>query len=659
VVTTTDAYPTEYYLETDNERGRKIRAGHRKIANLLLSMPGNGFIKTCVSSRPSNEINAVLLQCPTFRLELLTKEDMESHVRAKVMECRDEATAAEYEGCANAIVENASGVFLWVDIATEILVDGITNGIEPFQLWAKLNSLPSELGGPKGLYMRMLQVLDPEQRAEAWRMFDAVLHSTTHLTPLFMSFAAIADPRSAINMRVNLLSDEEQTSRSVNLKKRLRALGGILEISWDGYVRFMHLTAREFLVRADVRHILTTNAPETVLNANVVLLSAYLMLIKGVHFSHGTPDIPWRAVVDALHYAARAESATGIPQTSLLDSLDQTMESICLGDDPYYKLHPWHRPHWINHEKLLRIRFKVGRPVEPIVCFGNDFMSLAVHTSLNLYLRAKLQNGYKVTDKTGRPLLAYAILPDTVGSYSVFPNSGLDIAMIQTVLYHGSDPNAVYNCEFDCECITGSGFSQCWPSPPSIWQLFLATGIRYSKHHRRVAIDWWEAAKVLLAYGASPTATVWYPGHITLITPHSALYVCLFISMTEHYCDDSLPRLLISKGGSLLEGELVNLSNYARSRPHLITTRCNFLRSFFPSLLPRRLCRSDSGSDSDSGSGSGSGSYSDSYNGSGKGSDNGSDDRSDDRADDLSYGALDDHHTRCLWMGISTEMQSW
>lgn len=84
VIATTSAYPPEYYLETDNEQGRKIRSGHRRIAQLLFDAANNGFVKICVSSRPSNDIRSVFSQCPTFQLELLTKRDMEVFVRCQV-----------------------------------------------------------------------------------------------------------------------------------------------------------------------------------------------------------------------------------------------------------------------------------------------------------------------------------------------------------------------------------------------------------------------------------------------------------------------------------------------------------------------------------------------------------------------------------------------
>jgi hypothetical protein len=178
VISTTSAYPPEYYIETDDEKGLEIRAGHRDIAKVLLSAPKNEFVKICASSRPSNDIQSIFSECPTFQLEHLTKRDMEKFVHAQIPDCLRKQAAAEYEDCTDAIVENASAVFLRVSIATDTFVDGIVNGTKPPKLLAKLIKLPKKLGGLDGLYMNILQRLDRQQRAEFWSMSN-----TNHALP--------------------------------------------------------------------------------------------------------------------------------------------------------------------------------------------------------------------------------------------------------------------------------------------------------------------------------------------------------------------------------------------------------------------------------------------------------------------------------------------
>jgi hypothetical protein len=232
VIKTTSAYPPEYHIEKNKEEGRKIRSGHRKIAQLL-SAANNGYVKICVSSRPSNDIHAIFSQCPTFQLELLTERDMKIFVRAQIsnyVRGLSQGIVTGYWKCADTIVNNAFGVFLWVNIVTENLVDGIVNGIKPLRLQAMLDELPTELGGLNGLYMNVLRRLDPQQRAEFWTMFDTVIYARRKFTPFFLSFAVEANPEDAIDMKVNFLDTNGLEDRQENIRKRLGALGNLLEV---------------------------------------------------------------------------------------------------------------------------------------------------------------------------------------------------------------------------------------------------------------------------------------------------------------------------------------------------------------------------------------------------------------------------------------------
>jgi hypothetical protein len=583
VISTTSAYPPEHYIETDDEKGLEIRAGHREIAKVLLSAPKNEFVKICASSRPSNDIQSIFSECPTFQLEHLTKRDMEKFVHAQIPDCLRKQAAAEYEDCTGAIVENASGVFLWVSIATDTFVDGIVNGTKPSKLKAKLDKLPKKLGGPDGLYMSILQRLDPQQRAEFWSMSSIMLCPTREdilreVTPLFLSFAVEADPEEAIAMRTNFLDTKELKDRRENIKRRLRALGNLLEFHWnpfrfeedyEGHVCFMHLTVKEFLLRADVKQKVTANIALSTLDTNVALLSTFLTMIKSLSISHN-PGYHDRSknVQGALYYAAQAEIATGAPQTESLDDLDATMTIICRRDPLERHISRSNRLHWNDREIVDR---DGG-------CH-DDFMSLAVEANLTLYIQQKLEHGYELADKPGSPLLAYAMVssPATMRKQSDLSSA----SMIRLLLDHRANPDAVY--EFECQCWAGRHEEyDSWPSQPSVWQMSLAFGTHNFQRHWKDS-RWAKMVKTLLHHGSSPTTTVWgeYPGE-NKSKEHSALFVCLKISMLDLDCDPSLPKLVMSKGGSLRPGELEQLGDYARHEPAYFATRHAFLQYIFP-----------------------------------------------------------------------------
>jgi hypothetical protein len=584
VVATTSAYPPEYYLEMDEEAGRKIRSGHRRIARLLLDAANDGYVKICVSSRPSNDIRSVFSQCPTFQLELLTKRDMELFVRAQVLDCvRDtsQTTADTYQNCADMIVRNASGVFQWVNIATETLVDGIVNGIKPLPLRAKLDNLPTELGGTKGLYMNILERLDPQQRVEFWSVFQIMLHTRGILTPLFLSFAIAANDRDTIPVRVESLHMDEREDRCENIRKRLRALGNLLEIQHErglseGDVRVMHLTVREFLLRADVQRKLTSNIAISTLDTNVALLSTCLTMIKSPTHSlhHRYSLIDRHFLVDnAVYYAARAEDTTGLPQTRLLDNLDATMEVVSARTSDVRLIRRLNRLHWNDCEET-----------DGEGECHDDFMSLAVEANLTLYVQQKLENGYDLAAKPGRPLLAYAVIPrGAVGGWWRGTPGLSDASMIRLLLQYHADPNVVVALE--CHCIeTRYESIDYLPLRPSIWQLALAVGMNIFERPDD-ASRWVEMVKPLLDHGASPTETIWWdPPDGREPMQQSALFVCLYVSVDYPDCR-FLPSLLISKGGSLLPGELEDLGQHVRDNgPREFESNCAFLRSLFPEL---------------------------------------------------------------------------
>jgi hypothetical protein len=623
VIATTSAYPPEYYLEMNEEAGRKIRSGHRTIAKLLLSAANDGYVKICVSSRPSNDIQFVFSQCPTFQLELLTKRDMELFVRDQVLDCvrgMSQTTAGDYWNCANTIVRNASGVFLWVSIATNILVDGIVNGDKPPQLRAMLDGLPTELGGTKGLYMSILERLDPQQRAEAWSMFNIMLHTRDKLTPLFLSFAVAANDRDAIAMRVKFLQASELETRCENINKRLRVLGNLLETQYDSlwgksYVRFMHLTAKEFLLRADVQHMLTSNTAVSTLDTNVALLSTCLTMIRSIMLSHNLHE-RLKLVIDAVYYAAQAEKTTGLPQTRLLDNFNATMEIVSAQDPNIRLVLRSNRLHWNDLEKMdsdardsdvyfvrrsNRLHWNDLERTDSEGECHEDFMSLAVESNLTLYVQQKLEDGYDLAARPGRPLLAHAMIPKAL--YSLTRSLDIsDASMVRVLLQHHADFNGVI--EFECHCAgTKLENAHYWPSRPSIWQIALASAI-YTAQLPRQSKDtsrWADMVKTLLEHGASSTETIWWdPPHGSKPMQQSALFVCLYVSVDFPDCR-FLPGLLISKGGRLLPGELEDLGARVRGgSPDGFESGYAFLRSFFPQLQlsPQSEAESDrSGSD--------------------------------------------------------------
>lgn len=109
-------------------------------------------VKTCVSSRPEAVFQQYLSQYPIFRVQDLTKFDIERFT-AHTLKTAFEGSQVDfgednlkYNGkLLHHICEVANGVFLWVALAIRSLKAGLVKGDGPKELDRRLRTLPSDL----------------------------------------------------------------------------------------------------------------------------------------------------------------------------------------------------------------------------------------------------------------------------------------------------------------------------------------------------------------------------------------------------------------------------------------------------------------------------------------------------------------------------------
>lgn len=600
VLATDQEHLVEYHLEQNGEEGRRIRRGWYELSQMVKQASNSKWVKICVSSRPMNEFELAFTGTPQFRLEALTANDIKDYVQSEVGKVALPESQAHYETCANEIVHKAWGVFLWVRIATEILVDGIINAIKIQELMDMLRKLPSELGGPQGLYMRMIESLSDECRRPGRRMLDILLHARHNITASILKFALDYTADEAVQREIKKLALIEINHHSEEMEKRLRSCtAGLLEIQpnpnpgprrdLDGYdkahisrapvVQFIHLTARDFLIRPDVQIRLKTFDLSSDFDPHMALLTASLLRLKCIG---GTTDLEdlWGAIKDALYYARNAEISTGAPATALLDDMDHTAEAILscsvtrdIGGHSYFRENPDYFSDFVksHHWTLLEPQESGGRIIE----WEDNFMSLAVQASLTLYLSEKLSHGLEVGAKPGRPLLAYAVTPkinpNDMLQYSDFNSDTLghgisEGSTIAVLLQHGADPNAEYLGEDPWHGHRGKTVANGWTQ--STWTCALSQALQRSTTSvRRMRVwnwhSWKLATKLLIEYNADPFASVIQvhidndrTRHIKKYTP---LFVVVGLSWTYLKGDKELPLMLIERRARLASGELALL----------------------------------------------------------------------------------------------------
>ncbi len=564
----------------DSTRAETIARGHSEIASLFRHAAQSPAVKLCLSSRPLLVFIDAFGTFPHLKLEQLTKQDISIYVDDRLGSNERLATLTIEEPELRAklireVVSKASGVFLWVRLVVDILLRGLQDRDRIKDLQEKLKTIPGELGGRDGLYMRMLKDISPQNRYQGFRLFQIVLHARHNLTALVLSFAEEEDTNVAIQLPIKKLSPSDAANRAQDMEGRLKSrCAGLLEtqrrttttwnrgstlpsphINHEPVVQFLHQTAKEFIEQPDNWTLLLPPDLKMVPDVNVSLLSACLLRLKLIGITSDSGDL-WGAIKDAIYYAAHAEKSLGVSQLELLDALDQTVTSFW---DSYestrcaqynfdvvgYKIR---RLHWANQEP----RTSLGKDLR----WESDFMSMAVQGSLTFYLRDKINHtGYKVSQKPGRPLLKYAVVPKHALTYSHFNRDDFGIEQAdpcttQLLLDHQANPNEVFHrSEFYNN-----------PSQCSAWEGSLVWGFDQRLQSRSFNVSrWCENTKLLLSYGADPDVAVRYkPSHH--INRHdfpisSALYIMISVLWRYPQYLDEITRIMVQKRARLLPGE--------------------------------------------------------------------------------------------------------
>jgi len=145
---------------------------YREIVSLIrnLSLPN---VKICFSSRPLPVFHKNFDQRPKLKLQDLTSKDISRYARDRLIE---DPMLAELRSesdwnpahLVSRIVEQAQGVFLWVKLVVNSLLDGIENFDDVKEMEFRLTLLPSDL---TDLYRRMLRQIEPQYREEGYMIF--------------------------------------------------------------------------------------------------------------------------------------------------------------------------------------------------------------------------------------------------------------------------------------------------------------------------------------------------------------------------------------------------------------------------------------------------------------------------------------------------------
>ncbi|KAK1756510.1 hypothetical protein QBC47DRAFT_445089 [Echria macrotheca] len=241
------------------------------IIRLLEILQDSPHIKVCISSRPWNEFENAFGRRESRRIymERLTRSDIENYVRdtfdgdPSYRELRDDDDGICDE-LVGEIVNEAKGVFLWVRLVVQSLLEGITNEDRMVDLRRRLRSLPADL---EEYFRRIVFTVDPFYRQQTAHFFRVTIEASVTLPLIMYWFMDQEDPvQYAVKLDVSPLIMQATNRNLKQARKRLNACcKGILEVQYydsdeaaenslsssvlfNWKVDFLHRTARDFLL---------------------------------------------------------------------------------------------------------------------------------------------------------------------------------------------------------------------------------------------------------------------------------------------------------------------------------------------------------------------------------------------------------------------------
>lgn len=386
----------------------------------VLQMPN---VKLCVSSRPWAQFQSAFGRASTLRMQDLTFPDIRHFVQTRFDECPGfRRLVAREPGYASnlihQVVEKSSGVFLWVRLVVDSLTAGLSNDALPHDLDTLLRSLPPELDD---LYTRILDDIDPSSFEHACRYFQLLLANDGSAEAMLLSFAD-EDPGFFRTLPFALMGLGEYTSRLDALERRLGSCcKGLLEVSGDRRVNFLHRTVRDFLESPATRERVGAATKHSGFDAHLQLCSGFYCLIRATAFGAWSRepfsfaalagplllDPDSRAVEDGLVGAAAAQVRPTKDTTAVPRWITQCLHHAALATPPStlaildslsskLALVPELRDH-LTAECLapsgtprarFRLSFHGGEPPSYM-----DLLPLATRHGVAAYVRAKVAPG--------------------------------------------------------------------------------------------------------------------------------------------------------------------------------------------------------------------------------------------------------------------------
>ncbi|KAF8856104.1 hypothetical protein BDZ45DRAFT_745822 [Acephala macrosclerotiorum] len=242
---------------------------------------------------------------PSLRLEDLTAPDIKVFVLDNLSKSDNFAhlqrlKQKEANHLVLEITEKAQGVFFWVHLVVQSLLEGMRNGDSLADLQDRLLSLPSDL---EELFKKILSCIDQRYLKHASRFFQLVRTASEPLSLLTFSYAEEGiDVAMCTEIKILHLEERPEEKLSERLAERMfraelmrRRVNsrskGLLEapdFKNQGYkatVQYFHRTVKDFLTQNRTGDLLQSWLSDP-FDADLQICAGYMVDVKSIDITH-------------------------------------------------------------------------------------------------------------------------------------------------------------------------------------------------------------------------------------------------------------------------------------------------------------------------------------------------------------------------------------
>ncbi|KAK3950451.1 hypothetical protein QBC32DRAFT_14628 [Pseudoneurospora amorphoporcata] len=283
---------------------------HAQLIDLIKDLHRQPRIKVCVSSRPWNAFCDAFSGCPQLRMELLTEKDMEAFVHGKFeaniafAELRQDQTTIA-DGLVTDIVRKSEGVFLWVSLVTNSVLDGIANGDTLTDSYRLLDELPSDLSD---LYDNLWSRVESEHKGERAQLL-CVMDTYSRSKPEAGSLSRLQQssfwysrglPQTLLWFSVfGATSPFSAKTFARRLHSRMK---GLVEIKLSGCIAYLHRTVHDWIMGRWEEIQLEGPAD---FDAHMALVTGLASTVHLANYGSGCCGDPSMWILLAFHHVSR------------------------------------------------------------------------------------------------------------------------------------------------------------------------------------------------------------------------------------------------------------------------------------------------------------------------------------------------------------------